>query len=145
MASDMNTVALVGRLTRDPEIRHTASGTAIANMRLAFTTRQRDSAGNWVDKSNYIDVVAFGSMGENAGKYLGKGRRVGVDGRLSWREWHAQDGTNRKNIEVVAENLHYLDSNPNANGNGSSSSADDLAPVGAAAGDSPGPDDNVPF
>ena len=140
MASDLNRVTLVGRLTRDPEIRTTAGGTDVANIRLAFTSRQRTD-GEWQDKSNYVDVVVFGAQASSAGQYLSKGRKIGVDGRLSWREWQQQDGTKRQSIEVIADSIFYLDSTQN--GASSSAPADDLAPATVAA--SPGPDDNVPF
>lgn len=146
MAADLNRVSIVGRLTRDPEIRHTAAGDPVANIRLAFSSRRRDSAGNWADQSNYIDVVVFGAQAKNAEQYLSKGRRVGIDGRLSWREWTNNDGTKRQNIEIITDNLFFLDSNPNGTAAQEAAPADDLAPVGAAApAGSPGPDDDVPF
>jgi single-strand DNA-binding protein len=142
MASDLNRTTLVGRLTRDPEIRTTAGGTDVANMRLAFTSRRRNPAGDWEDQSNYIDVVVFGAQAGSAGQYLSKGRKIGVDGRLSWREWQQQDGTKRQSIEVIADSIFYLDSNGAAS-NGSAP-ADDLAPATPVAAGSPGPDD-APF
>lgn len=116
MPADLNTGALVGRLTRDPEVRQTASGSNVANLRVAFTTRQK-MAGEWTDKSNYIDVVVFGAMADNVATYLSKGRRIGIQYRLAWSEWQAQDGTNRQKVELIAENIQYLDSNPNAAAN----------------------------
>jgi single-strand DNA-binding protein len=143
MASDLNRVTLVGRLTRDPEIRTTAGGTDVANIRLAFTSRRKDNTGAWVDQSNYIDVVVFGAQAASAGQYLSKGRKIGTDGRLSWREWTQQDGSKRQSIEVIADSIFYLDSNQDSNGNGSTST-DDLAPATPVAAGSPGPDD-APF
>ena len=110
MPADLNRVTLVGRLTRDPDLRTTAGGQEVANLRLAVTSRGRDESGNWTDKSNYFDVTIFGKQAETAGQYLSKGRRVGVDGRLSWREWEAQDGTKRQAVEVTANDLFFLDS-----------------------------------
>ena len=139
MAQDLNMVGLVGRLTRDPELRHTASGTAVANLRVAHTTRRRGADGEWTDKSNYIDVVVFAGMADNAAKYLTKGRRIGVQGRLEWSEWESADGSKRQKNEIVAENLQYLDS---PNGNGNEAGGMPIAP--ASADDSTGPDD-TPF
>jgi single-strand DNA-binding protein len=110
MPADLNRVTLVGRLTRDPELRHLPSGDPICSIRLAVSSRARDESGNWGDRSNYFDVTVFGRQAETASTYLAKGRRIGVDGRLSWREWQAQDGTKRQSVEVVANDLFFLDS-----------------------------------
>jgi len=106
MAADTNVVALVGRLTKDAEQRQ-AGETTIQSMRLAFTTRAK-RAGDWVDESNYIDVTLFGR--EGLGRYLVKGTRIGITGRLSWHEWQTSDGTKRQQIEVIAQDVQLLDS-----------------------------------
>src|SRR3990172_10770088 len=105
--ADLNRVTLVGRLTRDPELRHTASGDAVCSIRLAVDSRARDESGNWGDRPNFFDVTVFGRQGESASTYLSKGRRVGIDGRLSWREWQAQDGTKRQSVEAIADDPLY--------------------------------------
>ncbi len=110
MPADLNRVTLVGRLTRDPELRHTGGGDAICSIRLAVSSRARDEGGNWGDRSNYFDVTVFGRQAETASTYLAKGRRIGVDGRLSWREWQTQDGSKRQAVEVIANDLFFLDS-----------------------------------
>ena len=107
MAS-INRVVLVGNLTKDPELRHTPSGTAVCKLRLAVNTRQKDAQGNWGDKPNYFDVTVWGNQGESCAQYLAKGRPIGVDGRLDWREWEAQDGTKRQAVEIIAENVQFL-------------------------------------
>lgn len=109
MPADLNRVTLVGRLTRDPELRQTAGGTSVCSIRLAVTSRV-NRGGEWGDQSNYFDVTVFGRQAETAETYLSKGRRIGVDGRLSWREWQAQDGTKRQSVEVIANDLFFLDS-----------------------------------
>lgn len=109
MAADMNRVTLVGRLTRPPELRQTAGGTSVCSIRLAVTSRSK-RGDTWEDQSNYFDVVVFGKQAETAEQYLSKGRRIGVDGRLSWREWEAKDGTRRQSVEVVAQDVFFLDS-----------------------------------
>jgi single-strand DNA-binding protein len=116
--ADLNRVTLVGRLTRDPELRHTAGGDPICSIRLAVSSRARDEAGNWGDRSNYFDVTVFGRQAETASTYLAKGRRIGVDGRLSWREWQAQDGTRRQSVEVIANDVFFLDSRGEGGGGG---------------------------
>jgi single-strand DNA-binding protein len=155
MPADLNRVTLVGRLTRDPELRHTGGGDPICSIRLAVSSRARDETGNWGDRSNYFDVTVFGRQAETASTYLAKGRRIGVDGRLSWREWQAQDGSKRQSVEVIANDVFFLDSRGEGEGGGGWSerrSADDLAPVGATApaggsgdgGAAPG-DGDIPF
>lgn len=105
MASDLNAVTIVGRLTRDAEQRQ-AGETSIQSMRLAFSTRKK-TGGEWGDVSGYVDVVLFGR--EGLAPYLLKGTRIGASGRLSWREWE-KDGVKRQAIEVVANDVQLLDS-----------------------------------
>src|SRR5216117_2734419 len=107
--ANINRVVLVGNLTKDPELRHTPSGTAVCKLRLAVNTRQKDSStGEWGDKPNYFDVTVWGNQGESCAQYLAKGRPVGVDGRLDWREWEAQDGTKRQAVEIIADSVQFL-------------------------------------
>jgi single-strand DNA-binding protein len=138
MPADLNRVTLVGRLTRDPELRQLPSGDGICSIRLAVSSRSRSEDGSWGDKSNYFDVTVFGRQAETAVQYLSKGRRIGVDGRLSWREWQAQDGSKRQSVEVIANDLFFLDSRRDEAPGGV---AEPVA-VGAASG---GGDDDLPF
>ena len=93
MAGDINRVTLVGRLTRDPELRHLPSGSPVLEFGLAVNGRQQDSGGQWVDKPNFFDVKVYGNQAEFLSQYLQKGRRVGIDGRLDWRSWDASLAT----------------------------------------------------
>ena len=150
MPADLNRVTLVGRLTRDPEMRHTAGGDAICSMRLAVSSRARDEGGNWGDRSNYFDVTVFGRQAETASTYLAKGRRIGVDGRLSWREWQTQDGSKRQSVEVIANDVFFLDSRGEGGGGDERRQpvSGDLAPVGAPVAPSPVAaveDSDIPF
>ena len=95
MAGDINRVTLVGRLTRDPELRHLPSGSPVLQMGLAVNGRQKDEGGNWIDKPNFFDIKVFGNQAEMLAQHLSKGRRVGIDGRLDWSSWEAQDGSKR--------------------------------------------------
>src|SRR2546427_11913584 len=86
MAANINRVVLLGNLTKDPELRHTPSGTAVCSLRLAVNTRRKDGAtGEWTEKPNYFDITVWGNQGENCAQYLAKGRPVAIDGRLEWR------------------------------------------------------------
>jgi single-strand DNA-binding protein len=110
MAGDINRVTLVGRLTRDPELRHLPSGTPVLQLGLAVNGRQKDEAGNWTDKPNFFDIKVFGNQAEMLANHLAKGRRVGIDGRLDWSSWEAQDGGKRSKVEVIANTVQFLDS-----------------------------------
>ena len=141
--ANINRVVLVGNLTRDPELRHTPSGTAVCKLRLAVNTRQKDASGNWGDKPNYFDVTVWGNQGESCAQYLSKGRPVGVDGRLDWREWEAQDGTKRQAVEIIADSVQFL------GGRGEGGGEPQYVPAAAAAEGadfgSGGTDDDIPF
>jgi len=147
MAGDINRVTLVGRLTRDPELRHLPSGTPVLQMGLAVNGRQKDDADNWTDKPNFFDIKVFGNQAEMLSQHLSKGRRVGIDGRLDWSSWEAQDGSKRSKVEVVANTVQFLDSR----GDSESGSQGDFVPAGVAAESSAdfpktsGADDDIPF
>jgi single-strand DNA-binding protein len=142
--SDINRVTLVGRLTRDPELRALSSGSSVLNLGLAVNGRQKDSSGNWIDKPNFFDVKVFGAQADMLANHLAKGRRIGVDGRLDWSSWEAQDGSKRSKVEVVAQSVQFLDSRGDGEGGG----GNQFVPAGASAGsdaDFQGSDDDIPF
>src|SRR3974377_2288360 len=144
--ANINRVVLVGNLTRDPELRHTPSGTAVCKLRIAVNTRQKDPAtGAWGDKPNYFDVTVWGNQGESCAQFLPKGRPVGIDGRLDWREWDAQDGTKRQAVEIIADTVQFLGGRAGAPAGGGAHT-----PAGAAAEADldmgpGGADDDIPF
>lgn len=151
-ATNINRVVLTGNLTRDPELRSLPSGTAVCSLRIASNTRRKDQSGEWVDKPNYFDVTVWGAQGENCARYLSKGRPVALDGRLEWREWTAQDGTKRQNVEIVADSVQFLggrdEAPPSGEGGFTASRSDvpvdtgDFAPAAAPAGAA---SDDIPF
>lgn len=121
----MNTVNLIGRLTRDPELRNTANGKPVCNMRVAVNgTREGDVT--------YIDVVTFDKQAEACAAHLGKGREVGVSGRLSYSEWKADDGSSRSKHEVIGR-VQFLSRNGAA------------AEVAEAGNGQPASDEDIPF
>jgi len=148
VAANINRVGLVGNLTRDPELRHTPSGTAVCKLRVAVNTRQKDQAtGEWGDKPNYFDVTVWGNQGESCANFLSKGRPVGVDGRLDWREWTQEDGQKRQAVEIIADSVQFLGSRGDGDGQGQpqyvpqgdvAANQSDFAPSGGA-------DDDIPF
>jgi single-strand DNA-binding protein len=146
MAANINRVVLVGNLTRDPELRHTPSGTPVCSLRLAVNSRRKDETGQWVDKPNYFSITVWGQQGENCAQYLSKGRPVAVDGRLDWREWETQDGNKREAVEVVADTVQFLGSRGDGEGGGSYVPAGAAAATGSDADfSSPATDDDIPF
>ena len=104
----LNRVTLMGRLTRDPELHHTQSGTAVASFTLAV---DRDYKGpNGERETDFIDIAAWRNTAEFAAKYLSKGRMAVVEGRLQLRDWTDKDGNRRRSAEVVAEHIYFGDS-----------------------------------
>lgn len=118
-ATNINRVVMTGNLTSDPELRTTPGGTSVCSLRIACNTRRKDNAtGEWVDKPNYFNVTVWGAQGENAARYLSKGRPVAIDGRLEWREWEAQDGTKRQATDIIADSVQFLGSREDGAGGG---------------------------
>ncbi len=106
----VNKVILIGRLGKDPEMRYTASGTAVANFSMATNHFTRDQDGNNSDTTEWHQVVAFGRTAEVASEYLNKGKLVYIEGRLQTRSWDDQNGQKRYKTEVVCSNLQLLGS-----------------------------------
>ena len=104
----LNRVVLMGRLTRDPELRRTQSGTAVASFSLAVDRDFKSQSGE--KETDFIDVVAWRATAEFVAKYFTKGRMAVVEGRLQIREWKDRDGNNRRTAEVVADNVYFGDS-----------------------------------
>lgn len=102
-----NKVILIGNLTKDPEIRYTPSGTAVASFGLAVNHRYKQGD-ETKDEVCFIDIVVFGKQAENSGQYLSKGQGVIVDGRLQQRRWETEDGQKRNKHEVVAQTIRFL-------------------------------------
>ena len=155
--ANINRVVIEGNLTRDPELKQLPSGNAICKLRVAVNDRVRDrESGQWSDKPNYFDVTVWGAQGESINRYLTKGSGIMIDGRLSWREWDAQDGTKRQSVEIIAENTRFVGGRDGSGsggdfergGRGGGSYSDDFTPQPARsaapvpAGDD---DDDIPF
>lgn len=107
MARSFNQVVLMGNLTRDPELRQTPNGQSVASFSLALNRSYKGSDGNWTEATDYVDVVAWGPLGERVSQYLTKGRPCLVNGRLQSRQWE-QDGQKRSKLEVVAQDVTFL-------------------------------------
>ena len=136
---DLNKVMIIGRLTRDPELRTTPSGASVCQMGLATNfVYNNQQTGQKVEQVEYHNVVLWRKLGEIAAQYLKKGRRVYIEGRLQTRSWDAKDGQKKSRTEIVADNMIMLDSNSTSGGAGyqpsaSSAPASRPAPVMPAA------------
>lgn len=126
--SSINRVVLVGRLTRDPELRALPSGQSVCNIRLACNASRRDAEGDYQERANYFDVGTFGPQAETVNQYLRKGSRVAIDGRLEWREWETAEQQHRQAVSVVADAIQFLDTPGGSNREGEDGSDDETAP-----------------
>jgi single-strand DNA-binding protein len=118
MARSFNQVILMGNLTRDPELRQTPNGQNVCSFSLALNRSFKGADGNWQEATDYVDVVAWGPLGERVAQYLGKGRPCLVNGRLQSRNWE-QEGQKRSKIEVVAQDVTFLGGAGGAEGSSS--------------------------
>jgi single-strand DNA-binding protein len=162
--ADFNRVILMGRLTRDVELKYTPSGTAVTEIGLATSDRRKNQAGEWVEETVFVDVTLWGRTAEVASEYLSKGSTILIEGRLKYDTWESE-GQKRSKLRVVGERMQMVGSRPGsagpnaAKGRDSSSfdeseytsrpTYDDLAPArsGGSAPSPPAapPEDNLPF
>jgi single-strand DNA-binding protein len=122
---DLNRATILGRLTRDPEVKTTPSGKTVANMSVATNRVWTDQSGSKQEKSEFHNCVLWGRIAEIAGQYLNKGRRVYVEGRVETRDWTGQDGVKKYRTEIIVDNMIMLD----GGGQGAAQSGGGYAPV----------------
>ena len=126
----------MGNLTRDPELRFTAGGSAVANFGLAVN-RKFKQGDEWKEDVCFVDITVWGKLAENCTEYLSKGRSVFVDGRLNFSSWETKDGQKRNKLDVVANSVDFLSKSGGSDSSGFSSSG---------SGDSTAPEkDDIPF
>ncbi len=135
MAS-FNKVLLMGNLTRDPELRYTASGAAVASFGLAVNRRYKQGD-DWKDEVCYVDITVWAKQAENCAEYLHKGSPVFVEGRLNFQSWESDTGQKRNKLDVVANTVQFLGRPGGGEGKGSG----EYAPSQGGAGDK----DDIPF
>jgi single-strand DNA-binding protein len=110
MNMSINKVLISGNLTRDPELRATASGMPVLGLGVAVNDRRKNqSTGEWEDYPNFIDCTMFGSRAESVSNYLSKGSKVAIEGKLRWSQWE-RDGQKRSKIEVIIDEIEFLSS-----------------------------------
>ncbi|MEJ2716662.1 MAG: single-stranded DNA-binding protein [Deltaproteobacteria bacterium] len=153
----LNKVLLLGNLGRDPEVRYTSSGKAVASFTLATSQRWKDQDGNEQERTEWHRVVAWGRLGEICGEFLSKGRQIFVEGRIQSREWEDQDGNRRTTVEIIANDMIMLgggnapqasgrdehERSPRASSGGTSREGPGKRDSGSYS--SPPPEDDIPF
>jgi single-strand DNA-binding protein len=141
MAS-VNKVMVLGNLGRDPELRHTPNGKAVATLRVATNESWTDQAGERQERTEWHMIVVWGRPAENCAQYLKKGRQVFVEGRLQTRKWQDKEGQDRWTTEIVADRVQFIGSgggSGSGSGGGSDEDAGDLPPPPSGGGD------DIPF
>lgn len=154
MARGVNKCILVGNLGRDPEVRYTANGGAVANITIATSEQWTDKqSGQKQEKTEWHRVVMFGRLGEIAGEYLRKGSQVYIEGKLQTRKWQDQNGQDRYTTEIVANEMQMLGSRGGAGGGSADFDQSSPAPQQSQGGAAPAAaannlddfDDDIPF
>ncbi len=148
MAS-LNKVMLIGNLGKDPEVRYTASGTAVVGFSLATSEKYKSKSGEWEEKTEWHNITLWGRLAEIAGEYLSKGKTVYIEGRLQTRKWQDRDGKDRYTTEIVGEKMQMLSGKGeggggNRQGGGRPAASEEF---GATSYEEPvfNPDDDIPF
>ena len=131
----INRVVITGNLTRDPELTATPSGMAVLSLGVAVNDRRKNSStGEWEDFANFIDCTMFGTRAESVSRFLSKGSKVGIEGKLRWHQWETKDGQKRSKIEVIVDDIEFL--SPRSSGGGSDYSAGSAKSANASGADS---------
>ena len=145
MAS-LNKVILIGNLGKDPEVRYTGSGTAVASFSLATSEKFKNKGGEWEEKTEWHNITLWARLAEVAGEYLAKGKTICVEGRLQTRKWQDRDGKDRYTTEIVGEKMLMLGGGGSNGNHGSGGGSGGHAGSGNDVGDMPfNPDDDIPF
>lgn len=146
----INRVVISGNLTRDPELRSTASGLPVLGFGVAVNDRRKNQqTGEWEDYPNFVDCTMFGTRAESLSRYLAKGTKVSIEGKLRWSQWE-RDGQKRSKIEVIVDELEFMSSRNDSSSNGGrsgGSSAPRPAPAAAPVVDASSSvyDEDIPF
>ena len=138
----INKVILIGRLGRDPEVRYTPDGTAVANFSIATSDEWRDKeSGEKRERTEWHRIVAWRKLGELCGEYLAKGRQVYIEGKLQTRDWQDKDGNKRYTTEIVASDVQFLSPKESSSGGDYRDGSAGFGPVPPDTGG----DDDIPF
>lgn len=125
----INRVVISGNLTRDPELRSTAGGLSVLKLGVAVNDRRKNqSTGEWEDTPNFVDVTVFGARAEALSRFLTKGSKVAIEGKLRWSQWE-KDGEKRSKLEVVADEVEFLSSREGGSGGSSAPAREYVSPA----------------
>ena len=145
MAS-LNKVMLIGNLGKDPEVRYTGSGQAVASFSLATSERFKNKqSGEWEEKTEWHRVTLWGKQAEVAGEYLAKGKTVFIEGRLQTRKWTDRDGNEKYTTEIVGERMQMLSGKGDGGGAGRRNDAGGVSDPSVSYDEPPFQDDDIPF
>lgn len=144
MAS-VNKVILIGNLGRDPELRYTQGGQAVANFTLATTDRFSSKDGERQERTEWHRIVAWARTAELCAQYLSKGRSVYIEGRLQTREWEDREGQKRRTTEIVAQTVQFLGGRDGGGSGGPRAGGSDVPPADDDGAPPPPPADDIPF
>ena len=135
----INRVNITGNLTRDPELRAPAGGTQVLSFGVAVNDRRRNAqTGEWEDYPNFVDCTMFGTRAEAVSRFLAKGNKVAIEGKLRYSQWQAQDGSNRSKLEVIVDQVEFMST---GNGQAQAKEPHQAAPMVNASVY----DDDIPF
>lgn len=143
MSSDLNKVILIGRLTKDPDLRYTQGGTPVASFSVAVNYSYK-SGEDKKDLASFFNCVAWSKLGELIVQYCKKGQRLGIEGRLQQRSWEDQDGKKRSTVEIVVENCQFLEFKKE-NKSGIDSMGEETNNFPAMTENNPFSDEDIPF
>lgn len=137
----INRVNITGNLTRDPELRSTSSGMNVLKLGVAVNDRRKNpTSGEWEDVPNFVDVTVFGARAEALSRFLSKGSKVAIEGKLRWSQWENPQGEKRSKLEVVADEIEFLSSREGGSGGGGN-----YTPPSAPASSSDLDGEEIPF
>lgn len=107
----INRVLISGNLTRDPELRQTGGGTQVLSFGVAVNDRRRNpQTGEWEDYPNFIDCTMFGARAQSVSRFLSKGSKVAIEGKLRWSQWETNEGQKRSKIEIIVDEIEFMSS-----------------------------------
>ena len=146
----INKAIISGNLTRDPELRSTQGGTEVLRFGVAVNDRRKNQqTGEWEDYPNFIDCVMFGSRAKSVSRFLSKGSKVAIEGKLRWSQWETDDGQKRSKVEVIVDEIEFMasrnDSAPRPAAPAQPAAAPYQPPLAAPVVDGSVYDDDIPF
>lgn len=148
MAS-LNKVMLIGNLGKDPEVRYTTSGQAVASFNLATSEKFKNKSGDWEERTEWHRVALWGKLAEIAGEYLAKGKTVYIEGRLQTRKWTDRDGNDKYTTEIVGDKMQMLggkgDGGSSSGGGARRPAAGGVSDTTVSYDEPPFQDDDIPF